>query len=402
MQVVQYVPFMDSDFKIIIQSSKAKSVIPKVLLKPCPSFIEDIAEASDGEDEGQTVDVPDGLCSDSVVARSMTEPEVESELSPEIEDNKTGTVRGWNRRFFGKEEPQEAEKKGFQIEIHVKQDIVWFICCGRFLHPAVGSVLEASDYGWDAVALAIVVNAIHGQYQYVPYKIDIDLFTKIAFIADRMKCGEALHMAAKVWYSNIHDRDAVDKLDSTCLMWLYVAWVFFLEKVSKSTGRLLAMGYQGPQSLELNGLPLQGIVEKFDKMRQSKIQKILQKLNRLRNSLLVEEGCPHEKDVQCSMMTLGYLRRLECWFGELDPPLVSPFTGYSIQDVCSMIETFSQQGINDEAHGHDHGQEEHPCTIRGRMYKNIQSIKKDVDALCGTHYDELWEYPGRIWDVDSE
>ncbi|KAF5649226.1 putative galactose oxidase precursor [Fusarium sp. NRRL 25303] len=262
MKVVKYNPSCDSNLKIVLLSSKARNVIPRVLLNPCPSFINDNAEASDAEDETEEFDddedpavekenikneehVPDALPSDSGVARSVTESEVESEPSPVIDDNETGTARGWNGLLFGKEYPEEHDKKGLQIEIHVDKDLLLSFCDSRFRRPAVGSVLEASDYGWDAVALAIVVNAIHGQYQYVPCHIDLDLFVKIEVIADRMECAEILHMAGRVWCANLDDHKAVNKLDSTTLMWLYVSWVFSLQKVSKSTRRLFAMSYQG-------------------------------------------------------------------------------------------------------------------------------------------------------------
>ncbi|KAF4430896.1 hypothetical protein FACUT_8774 [Fusarium acutatum] len=278
MKVVQYNPSCHSNFRIVLLSSKERNVIPRVLLNTCRSFIDDNAEAGYGEDEGEEVSddegqtvmeeniknedgIADGLPSGSGVARSVTEPEVESEPSPVIEDNETGTVRGWNRLLFRKENPEEHDKKGLQIEIHVNEDLLMFFCDSRFRRLAVGSILEASDYGWDAVALSIIVNAIYGQYQYVPFHIDLELFVKIAVIADRMKCAESLHMAGRVWCANLDDHKAVSKLNRTTLMWLYVSWVFTLEKVPKSTERLFAMGYQGPETVQLNGLPLQGFVD---------------------------------------------------------------------------------------------------------------------------------------------
>ncbi|KAF5720463.1 hypothetical protein FMUND_4285 [Fusarium mundagurra] len=420
MKVIEYDQICSGDFKIVIRTSNARHVIPTVNTIPRPSSgVVDEDQTSDKDGIKDENDVPEGMPSDSGVARSVAEPKVESDPYPVSEDGEVGSVRGWNRLFFGKEDPREIEKKGFRLEIMVHEDTVRYFCGPRVLRPAVGSVLEASDYGWDAVALGIVVSAIHGQYEHVPVEIDLQLFVKIAVIADYMECGDALSMASRVWLSNIDDPKAGKGWESAALMWFYVSWVFPLDDLFVSMTGLVVMGYQGPETLELNGLPLQGFIgkltpshlhlsvplttrlEKLDKLRQGNIDRLLNKMNELGSLLLVEEGCPHANDVQCSMMTLGYLRRLKHKFRHLEPPVVFPYPGYTIQDVCSMIETFPEQGIDDEAHGHDHEQAEHPCTVRGRMLKDIQSLKEDIDDVFWD-YAELWGYPGRIWDADSE
>ncbi|KAF5534962.1 hypothetical protein FMEXI_11043 [Fusarium mexicanum] len=421
MKVIRCDRFFSGHFKIGLQTSFAREGIPivKTIPRPSPEVGDDEEDqAAEADDIKNEDDVPGELLSDSGEARSVVELEVESDPCP-VSRHELESVCGWNRLFFGKESPKEEEKKGFRLEIKVHRYILEFFCGPKFLDPAVGSVLEATDYGWDAVALGITVSAIQGQYDHVPVKIDLELFVKIAVIADYMECDEALYMASMVWLSNLDDHKAVKGLDSTSLMLFYVSWVFYLEELLCSMEELVVMGYQGPETVELNGLPLQGFLgkstpshmcvsvpltrrpEKLDRLRKSMINKLLNKVDQLVSLPLVEEGCPYAKDVQCSMMTLRYLRRLRRQFKQLDPPLVFPYPGYSIQDVCGIIETFAQQGIHDEAHGHEHGQVEHPCTVRGRMFKDIQSLKEDIDAVVWG-YAELWEYPGRIWDVDSE
>ncbi|KAF5628786.1 putative alpha-galactosidase A [Fusarium sp. NRRL 52700] len=188
MKVIEYDLLSSGNFAIVLETSKARQIIPIVNTIPRPP-------SEVGDDEDQTAEesdikredyVRDEMPSDSVVARSVIEPEAESDPRPVSEDGEVGSVRLWNRLFFGKKDPQESEKKGFRLKVKVQKEQLKFFCGPRFLRPAVGSVLEASDYGWDAVALGITVSAIHGQYRFLPVKIDLELFVKIAIIADYM------------------------------------------------------------------------------------------------------------------------------------------------------------------------------------------------------------------------
>ncbi|KAF5971429.1 putative galactose oxidase precursor [Fusarium bulbicola] len=265
MKVIGCDRFFSGHFKIGLQTSFAREVNPivKTIPRPSPEVGDDEeSQAAEADDIKNEDDAPGELLSESGVARSVAEPEVESDPCP-VARHELGSVCGWNRLFFGKESPKEEEKKGLRLEIKVRGHILEFFCGRKFLDPAVGSVLEATDYGWDAVALGITVKAIQGQYDYVPVKIDLELFVKIAVIADYMECGEALFMPSRVWLSNLDDHKAVKGLDSTSLMLFYVSWVFSLDELSCPMEEMVTMGYQGPETVELNGLPLQGFVVKL-------------------------------------------------------------------------------------------------------------------------------------------
>lgn len=54
-------------------------------------------------------------------------------------------------------------------------------------------------------------------------------------------------MAARVWCSNLDDHKAVNKLDSTSM------GIFSRQTILIKT-RLVVMGYQSPETVELNGL----------------------------------------------------------------------------------------------------------------------------------------------------
>ncbi|RKL13935.1 hypothetical protein BFJ63_vAg8646 [Fusarium oxysporum f. sp. narcissi] len=92
MKVVRYEPFNRSNFEIVLQNSDERIVVPKVIINPCPSHIEDNDKTSDskkdsgeeesdegdGEDEQKTPkdndEVQHGHASDSV------KPTIQSEF----------------------------------------------------------------------------------------------------------------------------------------------------------------------------------------------------------------------------------------------------------------------------------------------------------------------------------
>jgi hypothetical protein len=99
-------------------------------------------------------------------------------------------------------------------------------------------------------------------------------------------------------------------------------------------------------------------------------------------------------------MTLGYVRKLKDRLGKLDPPFVSPFTGYSIGDLCNMIETFPCKAIVHMSNRQCYSIRPvrlppNPCTVRERMYKRIQPIRMEIDTVGFNDFDSR-SGPGEI------
>ncbi|KAF5978146.1 hypothetical protein FCOIX_6126 [Fusarium coicis] len=125
MKVIEYHQICSGDFKIVIRISNARHIIPSVNTIPRPSSeVVDEGQTSDKDGIKDEKDVSEGLPYNSGVARSVAEPEVESDPYPVSEGGEVGSVRGWNHLFFGKEDPREIEKKGFRLEIMVHEDTI--------------------------------------------------------------------------------------------------------------------------------------------------------------------------------------------------------------------------------------------------------------------------------------
>jgi hypothetical protein len=195
----------------------------------------------------------------------LLKPESELDLEGLEVDYSTRILRDLNILFFGKEHPQKSDRNGVRIEMLVSEHHLDLAADlgNNYSRGARPSILETSDHGWDAIALSILLNIIHDRHDKVPRSIDLELFAKIAVITDYFECADALAMAAEIWRSKIYDYETVDKLDSTCLMWFYISWVFSWPEMFKSTKQLVVMNYQGPENFELNGLPPQGFLGKL-------------------------------------------------------------------------------------------------------------------------------------------
>ncbi|KAF4967786.1 hypothetical protein FSARC_4719 [Fusarium sarcochroum] len=63
------------------------------------------------------------------------------------------------------------------------------------------SLRELPVYNWDAKALAIVLNVIHGRNQQVPRKINLELMAHVATVVEHYQCAESLQLSAEMWYS---------------------------------------------------------------------------------------------------------------------------------------------------------------------------------------------------------
>ncbi|KAL9574133.1 hypothetical protein ACKAV7_001648 [Fusarium commune] len=347
-----------------------------------------------GEDEQKTPknndEVQHGHASDSVVTLSPPESEAETEPSPGSEaDDLIRTLRSFNILFFDKEHPQKFDKNGVRLEILVYEIHLRLACDTGLLRSKSRSVLEASDYGWDAIAMAIVVNSIHGQYQYMPLKIDLELFVKIAVITDYFQCDEALSMAAEIWRSNIYDHETVDRLNSTCLMWFYISWVFGLGEVFQSTTKMVVMGYQGPESLEMNSLPLQGFLGKLDDKRIGLLGQIKQGLEDLRNTLSTERFRAARNSYSCPPLTLGSLvQMMHGAENDQDSPLIAPFHMWSVSQVVRMVQLWPKPIPFHHAYKRfgsrfvspNNGQM-YPCSIKGRTVPVFDNFEQAIQNL---------------------
>ncbi|EXL82511.1 hypothetical protein FOPG_04715 [Fusarium oxysporum f. sp. conglutinans race 2 54008] len=75
--------------------------------------------------------------------------------------------------------------------------------CSACSSPPSQPFARIHTIGWGAVALAVVLDAIHGRHAEIPRVINLGLLARIATVVDYYKCQEAIHILFGYWQRNI-------------------------------------------------------------------------------------------------------------------------------------------------------------------------------------------------------
>jgi hypothetical protein len=115
-----------------------------------------------------------------------------------------------------------------------------------------GSV-EITAERWDVEALMIVLRAIHGQNNYLPRKLTLEMLAKVAVIADYYECRETLVFLADMWIEKV-DEKIPPAAPRDLMLWIWIAWTFRLPYQFKSSTSI-AMS-ESDSYIDSLGLPI--------------------------------------------------------------------------------------------------------------------------------------------------
>ncbi|KAL5616024.1 hypothetical protein FOBRF1_004772 [Fusarium oxysporum] len=243
-------------------------------------------------------------------------------------------------------------------------------------------IRQISAENWDAFALAIVLDSIHGRHHEIPTQITDGLLTRIATIVDYCECRQAMHFNYEVW---AHGKTLPSKLCNAALLWLHVSWVFHDENRFRIAARLFVRFSIGAYDFETHDLPVSGVLDLLDGIRRTLINTVSEALDSLEQHMIDEDSCDYFKDPDCTAIVLGILVRERHMITNLDPPLVAPFDGCSLHKILRRISRFRTPMLPhndlDQPHEKDDDEEEHPCTIQGRLMPVLKEIEKAVDGV---------------------
>lgn len=73
--------------------------------------------------------------------------------------------------------------------------------------PATIFLLHHEIYltGWDAKALATVLNVIHGRNAQVPRNVNFEFLTQVAAVVHHLECAEAVQLLSSFWLSTLEE-----------------------------------------------------------------------------------------------------------------------------------------------------------------------------------------------------
>ncbi|KAF9779377.1 hypothetical protein IL306_001922 [Fusarium sp. DS 682] len=116
---------------------------------------------------------------------------------------------------------------------------------------------------WDAKALAIVLDVIHGRFQKIPKIINLALLARIATIVDYYQCHESMELISGLWLEEFYVRQPnPDEYSNKVLLRLYISWVFEDESIFSTESRKVFRYSTGLEEFDLKYLPLGGVLGK--------------------------------------------------------------------------------------------------------------------------------------------
>ncbi|KAK8121399.1 hypothetical protein PG999_005519 [Apiospora kogelbergensis] len=227
--------------------------------------------------------------------------------------------------------------------------------------------MEASD--WDAEALLILMNIIHGRNRAVPRSISLEMLAKIAVLVDYYQCHEAVELFAACWTQNLSPLPKEYCRDLT--LWISISWVFYRKDLFETLTKVAIKETAGP--LQTLGLPIpQHIVEVIDQQRQETINDIISGLHTLVSYFHIRSKCTFE----CSSILLGALTKQMQIKGLLEPKPKRPFLGHSVAGTTAIVCDFKTPNWTVPGSYYSHG-----CKLESFMDTTIKSFTDGVNGL---------------------
>lgn len=121
------------------------------------------------------------------------------------------------------------------------------------------TVREVRATEWDASALLIVLDIIHGHLVTVPKSVDLELLATIAAIVDYYDCHEITEPHIDAWIRQLQG-DLPSLYGKQCMLWMSISWVFLRVDILREMTRLAVRGCQRP--IETMSLPVPDVLSR--------------------------------------------------------------------------------------------------------------------------------------------
>ncbi|KAF4964779.1 hypothetical protein FSARC_7378 [Fusarium sarcochroum] len=227
--------------------------------------------------------------------------------------------------------------------------------------------IQASE--WDAEALVILLDIIHGQHRDVPKHISAETLAQVAILVDYYGCHEIMELVFTAWVSLMGSPDDFVKKDPS--RWLFISWVFRQDQLFATATRMLLLYDNGNCVADLP-IP-QPILDKIDDKRYYILESLFEHLYQFQQDLLEgRAGC----STTCSSMLLGSLMKQLRDKGLLATKPSAPFDGWRVEDARSAIVGLSAPRWRLPGKTMDH-----PCTLSNALSPHVNQILEQVKGL---------------------
>ncbi|PNP73385.1 hypothetical protein FNYG_13283 [Fusarium nygamai] len=206
-----------------------------------------------------------------------------------------------------------SDEKGHSVEIRLRVSSAHLILSSPVFRAMLDgpfsegirskdNLFEVKAFEWNAEALVIVLDIIHGHHRSLPQKVELDILIEIAMLCDYYQCEEIVETFAKQWIAAFEEDKPYE--EEATMNWMFVAWVFQREDLFNTK---VAMTLQHSKIPVHTDLPLPStILEKVETQRLKLMNDVLNNLYGLHESLWVtNDDCKTE----CATMLLGSLMK---------------------------------------------------------------------------------------------
>ncbi|KAF4496384.1 hypothetical protein FAGAP_7457 [Fusarium agapanthi] len=164
------------------------------------------------------------------------------------------------------------------------------------------NLFEVKTFEWNAEALVILLDIIHGHHRSLPQKVELDILVEIAMLCDYYQCEEIAETFADRWITAFGEDRPYD--EEATMNWMFIAWVFQRKQLFNSMVDATLQHSKVPVHTDL---PLPSmIVEKVETQRLKLINDVLTNIYGLHESLwATNDNC----NPQCASMLLGSLMK---------------------------------------------------------------------------------------------
>ncbi|KAI1058491.1 hypothetical protein LB506_001145 [Fusarium annulatum] len=376
MKTISYVIDPDGDIELVLREPSSHQIIPKIHFDDSSTPDDDLPDSD--------FDNPPSTGRYAIFDELYTKPTATTGTQSIEEDHEPREV---HMRISSKH--LSLVSSTFRDLLHPLRNedaSAQFSACSSSPPPAFRPSTKIYTVGWDAVALAIVLDAIHGRHAEIPRVINLGLLARITTVVDHYKCQEVIQVFFDHWQRGIFSQDGFPTiLCKTALLWLYICIVFpGLEGIFASMACTVLSDFKGSAQITARMLPITTILRKLNEKRLSLIQQIKDGLQDLHKSLLQGSECVL-RDRFCSSLTLGVLVHMVHQHEHAEPPFIAPFDGYSVATALKLVTECSEPVPRHDNHGTDmpryidpYDGMTYPCSIRGRMTPVVEKVEGEL------------------------
>ncbi|KAF5720459.1 hypothetical protein FMUND_4281 [Fusarium mundagurra] len=357
MKTISYVIDPDGDIELVLSEPNSHQIIPKI-------HSDDYSTHTDLPDSD--FDNPPATGRYTVFNELYTKPTTATGTQKLEEDHESREVR---MRISSKHLSFVSSTFRDLLLTSNKKDVS--AQCSACSSSPSRPFTRVPTIGWDAVALAIVLDAIHGRHAEIPRVINLGLLARIATVVDYYKCQEVIHIFFGYWQRNI-----IRQGGFPTNLWQ--------EGIFASMARTVVTDFKGSAQITARMLPITTTLRKLNEKRLDLIEQINDGLEDVHDILYEEPGCVRG-DSLCSSLTLGVLARMLVQHEHAEPPFIAPFDSYSVSTALKLVKEciepiprHGNPGTDVPRYINPYDGRTYPCSIRGRMTPVVEKVEEEL------------------------